>query len=162
MAYGTPWRAAMLWLATLPAHRAEARQKSNCRPAGRHQTSYVQPVRISFPTVICAPTPQRSRAGLSPAGPYHFQPECAFFETNKAPKGQKEAAGENDAAPVSASSASRRSPNRSPGRVSRCDPQSVIRKIIRVVPPKQSPVDVSCSGKANAAHAPRSRACARP
>jgi site-specific recombinase XerD len=40
-------------------------------------------------------------AGLSLAGPYYFQPECALFETNKAAEGQKEAAGENDAALVS-------------------------------------------------------------
>jgi hypothetical protein len=40
-------------------------------------------------------------AGLSLAGPYYFQPECALFVTNKATEGQKEAAGENDAALVS-------------------------------------------------------------
>ena len=49
-------------------------------------------------------------AGLSLAGPYYFQPECALFETNKATEGQKEAAGENDAALVSAWSASHHSP----------------------------------------------------
>ena len=40
-------------------------------------------------------------AGLRLAGPYYFQPECVLFETNKATEGQKEAAGENDAALVS-------------------------------------------------------------
>ena len=49
-------------------------------------------------------------AGLSLAGPYYFQPECALFVTNKATEGQKEAAGENDAALVSAWSASHHSP----------------------------------------------------
>ena len=49
-------------------------------------------------------------AGLCLAGPYYFQPECVLFETNKATEGQKEAAGEDDAALVSAWSASHHSP----------------------------------------------------
>jgi hypothetical protein len=52
--------------------------------------TYTRPAETSFPTIICAPTPNDS-AGRTIAS----SRQCAFFETKKAPKRQKEAAGKN-------------------------------------------------------------------
>jgi hypothetical protein len=100
MAHGTPQRAATLWLATLPGHRAEARWKSKSRrrPQTVTKPANAMRTRSGFRSQLTfVPQSPNGPAGLSLAGPYYFQPECALFETNKAAEGQKEAAGENDA-----------------------------------------------------------------
>jgi hypothetical protein len=113
MTHGAPQRAATLWLATLPGHRAEARWKSKSRPRPQTVTEPANAMRTrsGFRSQLSfVPQSPNGPAGLRLAGPYYFQPECALFETNKATEGQKEAAGEDDAALVSAWSASHHSP----------------------------------------------------
>ena len=92
MTHGAPQRAATLWLATLPGHRAEARWKSNRGPDRRpslNRRTLCAPGRDFVPNCHLCPNPPTVPPGFVWQDRITSSPNAHSLRRTRQPKGRK-------------------------------------------------------------------------